>query len=93
MWKSEDHLEVIEVEFKVRELSEGIKASSQKGQIPSQVHTNNSNSTSASSLLASSGKVQCVYCAKDHFLASCDKLYTVKEWKDTCQALVVVSIA
>ena len=81
VWKLDDLLEVIKVEVEAREISEGIRVSSQKTQIPSQVHTNISNST-ASSLFTSSGRIQCIYSGKDHFSASCDKICTVKEQKD-----------
>ena len=82
VWKIEDLLEVIKLEVEGRESSEGNRVNPQRSQTctPNPRCTNHSNST-ASSLFTSSGKVQCVYCGKDHFSASCSKISSVTDRK------------
>ena len=79
--ENRDLLDVIKVEVEARESSEGIRVNPQRNQTPNQGRTNHPNST-ASSLFTSSGKVQSVYCGKDHFSASCDEVCTLMERKD-----------
>ena len=82
VWKIEDLLEVIKLEVEARESSEGNRVNPQRSQTytPNPRCTNHSNST-ASSLFTSSGKVQCVYCGKDHFSASCSKISSITDHK------------
>ena len=50
--------------------------------MPAQRFSNNPSAT-ASSLFSSDGKIQCVYCSKDHFSASCSKITNVNDRKNT----------
>jgi len=61
-----------------REASEGVKVNNGKlptHQLKFHGHTHNI----ASSLYASNGKVQCVYCNGEHYSASCEKVHGLKE--------------
>ena len=76
VWKLDDLLEVIKVKVEARKSSVRVRVSTQRTQIlvkhvliiqiVQPVHT-------------SSERVQCIYCGKNHFSVSCDKICTVKE--------------
>ena len=81
VWKIEDLLKVIQAEVEAREASENVKVNPVRHTVPPQRLSSNTNAT-ASSLFSSSGKIQCVYCGKDHFSASCNKIPSVADRKD-----------
>ena len=78
VWKIGDLLQVIQAEV---EASENIKVNPARQAVPGQRFSNNPGAT-ASSLFSGSGKIQCVYCGKDHFSASCSKISNISDRKD-----------
>ena len=81
VWKIGDLLQVIQAEVEAREASENIKVNPARQAVPGQRFSNNPGAT-ASSLFSGSGKIQCVYCGKDHFSASCSKISNISDRKD-----------
>ena len=81
VWKIEDLLKVIQAEVEAREASENVKVNPVRHTVPPQRLPSNTNAT-ASSLFSSSGKIQCIYCGKDHFSVSCSKIPSVADRKD-----------
>ena len=78
VWKLDDLLSIIKNEVEAREASEGVKVS--HGKLPTHQlkfhgHTHNT----ASSLYASNGKVQHVYCNGEHYSASCERVHGLKK--------------
>ena len=78
VWKLDDLLSIIKNEVEAREASEGVKVN--HGKLPThQLKFHGHMHHTASSLYASNGKVQCVYCNGDHYSASCEKVHELKE--------------
>ena len=81
VWKMEDFLEVIWTEIEAREASESVRVNSTRHSLLVQRLSHNPSAT-ASSLFSSSGGIQCIYCGKDHYSASCSKVTSASERKD-----------
>ena len=78
-WRITPLLTTLRQEVEAREASEGSTINVMK--TPAQQSRPPSNST-ASSLVANSYNVRCVYCNASHFSASCDKVVDVKDRRD-----------
>ena len=78
-WRITPLLMILRQEVEAREVSEGSTINVMRN--PVQFSRPPSNPT-ASSLVANSYNVHCVYCNAPHFSASCDKVLEVKDRKD-----------
>ena len=79
VWGIDQILKVVKLEVEAREASKGV-AASMTNATPRPVK--GSTPSTASALVASSRKIQCVYCEGDHFSASCQKVTESKDRKD-----------
>jgi len=78
-WKIGPLLDILKEEVEAREASEGATVSTGKSSTPHNRHPSN---PTASSLVASSFKVRCVYCNGEHFSASCTTVVTAASRKE-----------
>ena len=77
VWEIEELMELVKREVEARETSELVKSTSMKPPNRSPINP------SASALLTRGSYIKCVYCGESHYSASCSKLKTPQERKDT----------
>ena len=79
-WWIDDLLRILKQEVEVREASEGAAVNPTRDS--AQSHRSPSFNSTASSIVTSNHKLQCVYYSGEHFSASCSKIITVKDRRD-----------
>ena len=79
-WRINDLLRIVKQEVEARKASEGAAVSPVR--VPAQSGRSPPFNSTASSLVTSNRKLQCVNCSGKHFSASYSKIITVKDRRD-----------
>lgn len=83
VWKINEQLESIKIKIEAREVSEGVQSSQKVRKPGGPLYSPRVPSTGAFSTQDKAGKhIQCAYCKKFHFSASCDRVTNSNERKD-----------